>query len=308
MADLGFKNWSIVHAFYADSGGFMLQARDSPPFPVTAKQIHYLVQKEYMHVPGITRKEIWDKSKADRFAKTVACLQTGWFIIQMIARAVQHLPITLLELSTISLITCTGATMFFWFYKPLNVEIPTILHIDISIAQILIDAGDAAREPFKDTPLDFPTTIQPSLGHAAAPAPRIPNDRDSQLHNLQIVITTAIPTAAYGTFHLIGWNFDFPTRTEQMLWRWTCVSMGIVLGLGCAIEAAAIIWGNYTTTGLSNLNGYKLRWPTNLLFFIPGVMYFGSRMVVIVEVVVSLRALPAGCFENVEWTSSLPHI
>jgi len=63
MADLGFKNWSIVHAFYADSGGFMLQARDSPPFPVTAKQIHYLVQKEYMHVPGITRKEIWDKSK-----------------------------------------------------------------------------------------------------------------------------------------------------------------------------------------------------------------------------------------------------
>lgn len=104
MADLGFKEWSIVHAFYADSGGFMLQARDSPPFPVTAKQVHYLVQKKYMQMPEITRKEIWYKSKgsydrgtlcvicskltrdvADRFAKTAACLQTGWFIVQIIA-------------------------------------------------------------------------------------------------------------------------------------------------------------------------------------------------------------------------------
>jgi len=55
------------------------------------------------------------------------------------------------------------------------------------------------------------------------------------------------------------------------------------------------------------LNGYKLRWPTNLLFLIPGFLYMSSRLIVIVEVVISLRLLPSGCFEVVDWTQVLPH-
>ncbi|KAI9652224.1 MAG: hypothetical protein M1831_007133 [Alyxoria varia] len=99
MANLGAEDWSLVHAFYADSGGFMLQAPDSVEFPVTAQQIHYLVEKKYIPIPNITRNEIWDKSKADLFAKFVAVLQSGWFVIQIVARAIQGLPISLLELS-----------------------------------------------------------------------------------------------------------------------------------------------------------------------------------------------------------------
>jgi hypothetical protein len=83
---------------------------------------------------------------------------------------------------------------------------------------------------------------------------------------------------------------------------------GAVLGLGCAAEAASIIWHNYATTGLTNLNKYKLKWPTNLMFFIPAVLYVASRVIVAVEVALSLRALPQGCFETVEWTKLLPHV
>lgn len=117
MKALRYESWSMVHAFYADSGGFVLQARDSTPFPITAKQIQYLVVSKYMPLPAISRAEIWDKSKADRFAKYIACLQAGWLVLQVVARAVQHLPITLLELSTVALISCTAATFFFWFCK-----------------------------------------------------------------------------------------------------------------------------------------------------------------------------------------------
>ncbi len=197
MGRLGYSNWSLIHAFYADSGGFLLSARDSTPFPVTAKQVYYLVHKRYLQLPAITKEEIWDKSKADKFAKTIAGLQAGWLVAQVMARALQQLPITLLELSTVALITCTGATFFFWFYKPLNVDTPTILSMDLSIAEVLLLAGDEASTPFRDTPLDFVepqlyTSSQMPLRHwwgvQQRPLPRIPNDRDSRLHNFQTVV------------------------------------------------------------------------------------------------------------------------
>lgn len=84
--------------------------------------------------------------------------------------------------------------------------------------------------------------------------------------------------------------------------------MGTILGIGCTVEAASIIWYGYTTTGLTTLNGYKLKWPTNLLFFIPGALYFASRIIVIAEIVLSFRLLPRGCFENVRWIEILPHL
>ena len=192
-----------------------------------------------------------------------------------------------------------------------------MLHTEYSIPDVLIQAGDAAQATFKDTPLDFVegqlyTSSQMPLhrhwGVQQRPLPRIPNDRDARMYNLQTVIIVSIPTASFSLLHLIAWNFDFPTPTEQLLWRWTCISMGIVLGTGCTIEAGSIIWDNYTTSGLTSLNGYKLKWPTNLLFFIPGFLYFAARLIVIIEIGISLRRLPAGCFDNVDWTQILPHI
>jgi hypothetical protein len=316
MGELGYGKWSLVHAFYADSGGFLLCARDTIPFPVTAKQIYYLVHKKYTQMPAITREEIWDKSKADKFAKTIAGLQAGWLVAQVIARALQQLPITLLELSTVALITCTGATFFFWFHKPLNVDTPTTLYLDLSMAEVLVLAGDEASTPFRDTPLDF---VEPQLytssqmplhrwwGVQQRPLPRIPNDRDSRLHNFQIVTIVALSTASFSLIHLAAWNFEFPTQIEQILWRWTCISMGVVLGIGCSVEAVSIIKDNFTTTGLTNLNGYKLKWPTNLLFFIPGAIYVFARLIVIAEILISLRLLPSGCFQNVQWMNLFPH-
>ena len=316
MHSLGYESWTMVHAFYADMGGFVLHPPDCTSFPITAKQVHYLVQQRYLPLPNITKKEIWDKSKADMFAKVVAGFQAGWLVAQVIARAIQHLAVTLLELSTVALITCTGAALFFWFNKPLNVETPTNLQLEFGIAEILVRAGESAKAPFRDTPLDF---IEPNIytssqmplagcwGVQERPLPRIPNDRDSRLHNLRIVLIVAIPTASFSLLHLIGWNFAFPTREEQLLWRWTCISMGIVLGIGCFAEAMSIVVDGYTTSSLTNLGGYKLRWPSNLLFFIPGFLYFSARLIVIVEIVISLRRLPPDCFAVVQWSQLLPH-
>lgn len=268
-------------------------------------------------MPKITKEEIWDKSKADRFAKAVASFQAVWLLAQVIARGVQHLPVTLLELSTVALIMCTAATLFFWFWKPLNVDMSTSLVLDITVAEVLLRAGDSAKLPFRDTPLDF---IEPNLytstqmplarywGAQERPLPRIPNDRDSKLHSFPIIISLAIPTSAFSLLHLIAWKFEFPSPFEQSLWRWTCISSGIILAVGCFVEAASIVYDGYTTTGLTTLNRYKLRWPTNILFFVPGVLYMTSRVIVVVEVALSLRLVPIGCFEVVQWSGLLPHL
>ena len=316
MRELGFSDWTMVHAYYADSGGFLLHSEDFISFPVTAKQIHYLVQRGHLPLPRITRKEIWDKSKADRLAKTIAASQAIWLVAQVVARGFQHLPVTLLELSTVAIITCTGVTSFFWFQKPLGVETPTDVHLGNSIANILRLAGDEVKAPYRDTPLDF---IEPQLytsaqmplhqvwGVQERPLPRIPNDRDPRLHSLNIILVITVPTAAFSLLHLIAWNFDFPTRVELLLWRWTCVSMTIVLGTYCVTEAVSIVAQGYTTSGLTTLKSYKLRWPSNLLFFVPAFLYFCARIIVIVEIVISLRLLRAGCFETVQWAQLLPH-
>ena len=73
------------------------------------------------------------------------------------------------------------------------------------------------------------------------------------------------------------------------------------------MKAASIVIDGYTTSGLTTLNKYKLRWPTNLLFLIPGTLYVVGRVITIVEIVVSLRLLPAGCFKTVQWTNVIPH-
>lgn len=310
-------HWTMIHAFHAESGGFVLEAKDSPRFPVTAKQIWYLANHGHIKVPTISADEISDKSKADVFAKLIAAAQSGWFAIQIVARGIEGLAVTLLELSTICLMTCTGAALYFWFNKPLDARVPTIIYSDHSIAQILLKAGDAAKEPFRDTPLDFCEAVSYTStqfpfnhlwGEQERPLPRIPNDRDSLLHSWKIVVVISIPTAAFGTLRLIAWNFDFPTRAEQELWRYTCLGGGAVLGIGCLSEALAIVASNYTLSGMRTFNDYKTRWRWCLVFYGAGIMYFVARVIVVVEVAMTLRALPASCFETVQWTSMWPHV
>jgi len=72
--------------------------------------------------PRISRAEIEDKSKGDAISKGVAILQTGWFATQCIARGVQGLPITELELVTVAFAALNFVIYLLWWDKPLHVQ------------------------------------------------------------------------------------------------------------------------------------------------------------------------------------------
>ena len=188
---LGYPQWTIRHGFYANMGGFVLQPRAGKAFPINGKQLVYLVKYGYLPFPDLTEKDLWDKSKADSFAKTITCMQTGWFVLQCIGRAIQQLPVTGLELTTVSFVLCTLAMYAQWLHKPLDIETPTICVMNASIEEVLVQAGDLAREPYRQTPLDFIDDLSPSwitdvqpwlrfrTGPRERPLQRFPNDRFS---------------------------------------------------------------------------------------------------------------------------------
>jgi hypothetical protein len=63
--------WTMKHSFLADMGGIHLQVPDVKTFPITAKQLHFLVTNNYIPYPEITTTAINDKNKSDGLARYI---------------------------------------------------------------------------------------------------------------------------------------------------------------------------------------------------------------------------------------------
>ena len=321
MQALGFSEWTLQHAFYADGGGFVLQPAQSDPFPVSAKQVRYLVQHGYVEIPSLTREEICDKSKADQFLKALTFFQTGWFIAQTICRAIQHLTVTPTELSTIAMACTSLTTLGFWLQKPLDVETPTVLCTTKNTHEILRLAGEAAKEQWQDTPLDFvePNAYMSSkwsksllrwivrAGLQTRPMSRIPNDRDPQASNLYEHLLLAIATATFASVHFLGWNYEFATSWEQWFWRGSCLAIWALLAVYGSTEVYICYREGYVNLGLETAGAYKMKWPVCLWFFVPAMLYSFARICLLIEALICLRSLPAAAFEDVQWSAFFPH-
>ena len=71
-----------------------------------------------------TEAEIMGKGKSNWLTKPLVLLQTLWFVMQCIARAVEHLPVTHPEIVTLAYAAMNFVIYIFWWNKPLNVNRP----------------------------------------------------------------------------------------------------------------------------------------------------------------------------------------
>lgn len=336
----GHKTWTIRHGFYANMGGFHLKTPDlQRSFPINANQLLYLVEHKYIEYPDFSEKDVWDKSKADGFQKLFTCIQAGWFIVQCLGRAIQRLPVTTLELSTLCFVFCTLVMYYEWANKPLDVESPTVLSSNKTIEEILWKAGDEAAVPYRQTPLDFIdnqspswlTEVQPHLrfrrGPPERPLPRFTNDRFPVIAASFDAVVFFFVSMTYCSLHFVAWNFEFPTHIEHMLWRASSLTLA---------STALVFWICETYQDGVRLRRWE-RWYKSILpsradraypqrssnearkkpLFVPvweivvmtpvTILYSLARSYIIIEIFLSQRSQPKGAFDTVEWTRFLPH-
>ena len=110
-------------------GGFMLYQGERPKGVLSPRQLEELFSEGKIEFPTVTEKEIKDRSKADALSKTLVIGQTTWFMLQCIARAIQGLEITQLELLTVALAFLNAFMYYFWWNKPLDVETPVTVYV-----------------------------------------------------------------------------------------------------------------------------------------------------------------------------------
>ncbi|RDB27421.1 hypothetical protein Hypma_004303 [Hypsizygus marmoreus] len=116
--------WTQTHGFFALMGGFMLWSDYRPSKIVTPYTLapHELEKYILRGDIDITEEEIQDRSKGDILTKGLILLQSGWFIIQFVARCIEQLPSTELEVLTIAFAVLSIGTYGLWWNKPLNVQ------------------------------------------------------------------------------------------------------------------------------------------------------------------------------------------
>ena len=262
-----------------------------------------------------TEEEIKDRGKGDWLAKSLVLLQTSWFVIQCIARAIKHLPITHLEIVTLAYAAMNFVIYILWWNKPLNVNRPVRVFrkSEQSATQHQVISRETRRSrAWELTWREIGKSLGAILGFIAGDQDRNVDlsreDRvprfwaDSSWSDAQgadmIVLGVGV---CFGAIHCISWGFSFPTHTELLMWRILCVAITavpiyITLGYLCAVRLEKM-----------NLNKFVI--PVVFISILPaGILYILARVVTLVLAFTSLRSLPPGAYETVHWTTFIPHV
>ena len=327
--------WTMRHAFFADMGGFLLDCPDLRPFPVDGHQIAYLIENNHLEYPEIQPRVIWDRNKADTFARFLTLIQIIWFLIQAIGRRAQYLAVSTIELTSLAFIFCTVITSFFFRHKPRDAETPVVLSCSATVAEIQEAAGGQSRKAYVETPLDF---VKPPVTRTSLVAPfwfgvRVCFDwetnRDLPVKTfgnskttpprgitiIDIAYTTLINVAYFG-IHLAGWNFVYPSKIEQILWRISSLTLlgllifyliAVALGTMLASWIARTFFKNDEETTILGVAGLLPRWLAVVVHG-PVIAAYGlARCYILVEGFVNLRALPVTAYATVDWSNFIPH-
>jgi hypothetical protein len=102
-------------------GGFILFDGEEPLGILPPHHLKDYLEKRRIR---ITHKEINDKSRRDWVSKGLVLVQTTWFLLQCIARAIRRIPVTELEVITLAFAALNFVTNWFWWNKPQNVGCP----------------------------------------------------------------------------------------------------------------------------------------------------------------------------------------
>ncbi|KAF8175519.1 hypothetical protein K438DRAFT_1847880 [Mycena galopus ATCC 62051] len=282
----------------------------NPICMLTEEELFFSSEDYQFIVP--TEDEIKDRGKSDWLAKSFVLIQTAWFLTQCIARGIQHLAITELEIVTGAYAMMNFAIYFFWWKKPLNVGCP-----------VRVTGGqDAGPQRTRTTPKWWQNDWREWLNAIIIAIPgRQDQDLDSEQipqapmfwsnnPDLAIVaradVITLLVGLLFGAIHCVAWSFPFPSHTEVILWRISCAVM-IAVPVYVSIVGLLYIEAERSNSIVNKLL-QKLGIPLVLGVIFGGFLYVFARAVTLTLAFTALRSLPPTAYVTVQWTTFIPHV
>ena len=133
------KKWTLAHGHLFEMGGYTLvdpDCKDVAPEERIGAVLTIESFRDNPHLdsnitlPEITEDEIQDWSKGDGLLKLIAVLQFSWFILQCVARRVEGLELTEIEIVTLALASINVVTSAVWWHKPLRKQVPVEVYLE----------------------------------------------------------------------------------------------------------------------------------------------------------------------------------
>ncbi|CAK5278086.1 unnamed protein product [Mycena citricolor] len=332
---------SMTHAFFLSMGGFI-----DADGKVIATEGQLNKPGVLAAVAAVKQAEIQDKSKGDGFTKGVALLQGLWFLLQMIGRVVQRLPVTQLEVSTVGFAALTPVVWLLWWRKPLDVQEPIVLAVHLATPSSTARSDTPSKEDAQNdlaalpktpaTPASINTPLQEDANETETWHDRLWNRFGGLvLGNYDDPTGRSVPTF---------WSHSEAESDSEVTWRSFSVAQrsllsqavfGLIFGgfhcaawnvdfpsviekwlwRSCAILvtfAPTIFMGSLNTISIpkeSDGLAYDLLvfLPLALVIFALPILYVLARLALLVLMFTSLRDIPIGAFSSVDWTGFIPH-
>ena len=295
VKDLIKMKWTLTHQFFLDMGGVCLKSKSGTHAQIGAAEVIRAVKTRQtdnqktengsdwtLELENITEDQIKDLAKSDALTKFIACGQALWLVTQVVSRLCQRQAITLLEVSTCAYVSCALSSYAAWWKKPQGCMIPiTITCSDEEISKVVCDPMKS--EYYHETKIleEFIWAGRHWLD---------PGEDDDR----KITLLLGLCPALFGAIHVASWHITLPSDVELWMWRASSIYCSIA---GVITSMIGLYADEYI--------------DIYVCLFLEGVLviiYVILRVYMIVEVFLSLRALPRSAFESVQWSSFLPHI
>ena len=262
--------------------------------PLTYNDVISMLDNKTLSLP--TEQELQNQSKSDGLAKTLVLLQTLWFVTQCIARRVENLPTTELEIVTLAYVAIYVGMFIAWWDKPCNVDCPIRVFQEPVQADYAEDT-DRWRHVFyvivgtQDETVDLHSSKKVPMFYSGKP------ENEAWIADL----ITLAAGVVFGAIHCVAWSFPFLSHTEAFLWRLSSVAITavpVLLVLALVLEVLVVVCADESSAELIAV-------PFMLLF---GLLYVAARLTTVVLAFINLSSLPPGAFQAVHWTTLLPHL
>nr|OQO19891.1 hypothetical protein B0A51_13394 [Rachicladosporium sp. CCFEE 5018] len=307
----GGRQWSINEAFFISMGGYGVSYWSDS----TDRKVAELWTKSFTHLlelaPSLVLPELLDadevtaQSKTDMFTKSIVLAQILYFVVAVISRWIEHLPVSPLEVATLAFTVCSFCTHGLFWHKPQGVTAVTTIALRDNLIPEYLTSVLQRKEHHED--------IQERL-IATGTNPAWEDWLGTEfLRGSLLVFILACASAVFSAIHLAAWNSTFPTAFERIVWRvatlvsaltymicWLC---HVIMNVGSIRKSVDVI----KRSRRRHVEVKPVVELASWIFVVTTISYVLARLIIIVEMFRSLAYLPLEAYITSSWPANVPH-